>query len=488
MGLNRKLDKMVTNILEQLHTAYIAHRWMRIAACITLLAGTVLLLYISGGFPPWAWRFLIQVLPQLPRLWAARGLLMLIPLSGLVLLSVTLLLAWAAFAFACIRLVRGWWQERQELRRFDQELSEAQYLSESMQQDLSVNPFSSRPELAVAGTYAQASVNRTTAAYPGSKSPGLDDISLAHTQVMGGASSTPTRLRQGFANSDKARSKGETYLESHPANELRSSLPLRQDARNYLDIGTGLDAGIKRRGSPNEDSLLAVESITSSVTAPYPSGLFIIADGMGGHGNGQEASQLAIRAMRESILMTLQLGIEDEALPELLSEAVQSANRSIYKRNQQRHADMGTTTTAALLWGTTAYIANVGDSRTYIYREVDGLTQVTQDHSTVARLVKRGAISVGDVYTHPKRNEIYRSLGNHPTVEVDTFTVTVQPGDILLLCSDGLWEMVRDAEIEEILRSSASFCSQLCAMLVQAALNRGGKDNISVIAVGVREE
>ena len=488
MGLNRKLDKMVTNILEQLHTAYIAHRWMRIAACIVLLPGAILLLYISGGFPPWAWRFLIQVLPQLPRLWAARELLMLIPLSGLVLLSVTLLLAWAAFAFACIRLVRGWWQERQELRRFDQELSEAQYLSESMQQDLSVNPFSSRPELAVAGTYTQASVNRTTAAYPRSKSPGLDDISLAHTQVMGGASSTPTRLRQGFANSDKARSKGETYLESHPANELRSSPRLRQDAGNYLDIGTGLDAGIKRRGSPNEDSLLAVESITSSVTAPYPSGLFIIADGMGGHGNGQEASQLAIRAMRESILMTLQLGIEDEALPELLSEAVQSANRSIYKRNQQRHADMGTTTTAALLWGTTAYIANVGDSRTYIYREVDGLTQVTQDHSTVARLVKRGAISAGDVYTHPKRNEIYRSLGNHPTVEVDTFTVTVQPGDILLLCSDGLWEMVRDAEIEEILRSSASFCSQLCAMLVQAALNRGGKDNISVIAVGVREE
>ena len=181
---------------------------------------------------------------------------MLIPLSGLVLLSVTLLLAWAAFAFACTRLVRGWWQERQELRRFDQELSEAQYLSESMQQDLSVNPFSSRPELVVAGTYAQASVNRTTAAYPRSKSPGLDDISLAHTQVRGGASSTPTRLRektqgrasstltrlrQGFANSDKARRKGETYPESHPANELRSSLRLRQSdrydkSRPYTDL------------------------------------------------------------------------------------------------------------------------------------------------------------------------------------------------------------------------------------------------------------
>src|SRR5229473_7462792 len=99
-----EVEKMVSDIVAQLHTAYIAHRWMRIAACIVLLPGAILLLYISGGFPPWAWRFLIQVLPQLPRLWAARELLMLIPLSGLVLLSVTLLLAWAAFAFACIRL------------------------------------------------------------------------------------------------------------------------------------------------------------------------------------------------------------------------------------------------------------------------------------------------------------------------------------------------------------------------------------------------
>ncbi|HKF37026.1 MAG TPA: protein phosphatase 2C domain-containing protein, partial [Ktedonobacteraceae bacterium] len=375
---------MLNTILEQLHRAYVAHRWMRMAACIALLAGAVLLLYMSGGFPPWAWRFLIRVLAQLPRLWAVRGLLMIIPLSGLVLLSVALLLSWGAFAFACTRLVRGWWQERQELRRFDQELSEAQHLLESTQQGLSVNPFSSQPELAVAWAYPQANVNRTPAGLPvpqtgspHSKSHGLDDISLVHTQVMGGASSTSTRLKEGFANSYKQGG--------------ASSTPTRfKDTRNSLDIGIGLDAGIKRRGSPNEDSLLAVESITSSAGVPIPSGLFIIADGMGGHGNGQEASQLAIRAMRESISMTLQLGIEDEALPELLSEAVQSANRSIYKRNQQRHADMGTTATVALLWGTTAYIANVGDSRTYIYREADGLTQVTQDHSTVARLVKRG--------------------------------------------------------------------------------------------------
>jgi len=250
-----------------------------------------------------------------------------------------------------------------------------------------------------------------------------------------------------------------------------------------------LDAGIKRRGSPNEDSLLAIEHITSMATAPQPVGLFIVADGMGGHGNGREAGQLAIRTMRESVVRALRLDIqEDETLAGLLVEAVQHANHSVHKRNQQQHADMGTTMTAALLWGSTAYVVNVGDSRTYMYRKSKGLYQVTQDHSVVARLVEHGAISVDEVYTHPKRNEIYRSLGNHPTVEVDTFTVPVRVGDILLLCSDGLWEMVRDFEIKEIVRAGAPYSSQICAMLVQAALNRGGKDNISVIAVCVREE
>jgi serine/threonine protein phosphatase PrpC len=250
-----------------------------------------------------------------------------------------------------------------------------------------------------------------------------------------------------------------------------------------------LDAGIKRRGSPNEDSLLAIENFTGLVAVPQPVGLFIVADGMGGHGNGREASQLAIRAMRESVLMALRLGVEeDETLMEVLIEGVQNANHSVYKRNQQKHADMGTTLTAALLWGTNVYVLNVGDSRTYMYRESNGLYQVTKDHSVVARLVERGAISADEVYTHPKRNEIYRSLGNHPTVEVDSFTVPIQIGDVLLLCSDGLWEMVRDFEMEQIVDACAPYSSHLCGMLVQAALNRGGKDNISVIAVSVRED
>jgi serine/threonine protein phosphatase PrpC len=300
-------------------------------------------------------------------------------------------------------------------------------------------------------------------------------------------------MKDRVGTEDVARTESEPRIPTYTRNAVAGSLlhssgNTKSKKGIYLDIGTGLDAGIKRRGNPNEDSLLAIENFTGLV-APQPVGLFIVADGMGGHGNGREASQLAIRAMRESVLMALRLGVEeDETLMEVLVEGVHSANHSVYKRNQQQHADMGTTLTAALLWGTNVYVVNVGDSRTYMYRVSEGLYQVTKDHSVVARLVEQGAISVDEVYSHPKRNEIYRSLGNHPTVEVDSFTVPVGVDDVLLLCSDGLWEMVRDFEIEQIIDACAPYSSHLCGMLVQAALNRGGKDNISVIAVSVRED
>ncbi len=448
---------MINNILEHMQTLYATHKWLRIAACIALPLGAILLLSIGGGFPPWAWRFLFQALPRLPSLWAAHGPLTLIPLLGLVLLSATLLFAWGALVLIGIRLVRGWWRERRELKRFNAELLEAQYQSEAMQvtrEDLDARHYSTASELAATASSPHAGIANAPTIYPRSSPFGQRDISLARAPVM---------------QRDRAQMHGNLSPQSEPdITECwrpaigRSRAKTRSRNLLYLDVGTGLDAGIKRRG--------------------------IIADGMGGHGNGREASQLALRAMRESILIALQLSVEDDTLPELLVEAVQSANHSVYKRNQQQHADMGTTITAALLWGATAYVANVGDSRTYLYRESEGLIQVTQDHSTVARLLQRGAIKADDVYTHPQRNEIYRSLGNYPTVEVDTFTVPMQVGDILLLCSDGLWEMVRDTGIEEILSTPASSSSQLCSMLVQAALDAGGKDNISVIAVCMRED
>jgi len=206
---------------------------------------------------------------------------------------------------------------------------------------------------------------------------------------------------------------------------------------------------------------------------------------MGGHDNGQEASQLATRILRETLLPALQDGPEDEIFSELLVEGIHRANLALYQRNRQQQRDMGTTLTAAVIFDNTAYVANVGDSRTYLYRDSQGLSQITRDHSTVAQLVEAGAITRDEVYTHPQRNVIYRSLGRRASEEIDSFTVPLQVGDILLLCSDGLWEMVRNPQIEMIIHASYPYPSQISTMLIQAALNRGGKDNISVVVVHV---
>jgi serine/threonine protein phosphatase PrpC len=485
---------MMNDILELLQAAYMDNSWIRIAARVGLILGGMLLLWFSGGFPPWAWRFLFQVIPQVPRLWAANGLQMIMPLAGLILLSATLLVAWGAFILVSIRMIRSWIQQRQELQRFNEEVLEADSLSEALSklpQIPNSSAFPRRPVLAKAAPSAIANNNAALAApsvtYQRSvprRHYGVEDAVPAQSPIM---------VKNRVEAKHDARTESEPRMAAHQRNAVAESRPhsngtTRSKRDIYLDIGTGLDAGIKRRGSPNEDSLFAIENITSSEMAPRPMGLFIVADGMGGHSNGSEASQLAIRAMRESVLAALRSEVKDiETIKELLIEGVQHANRSVYKRNQQQSADMGTTMTAALVWGGTVYVANVGDSRTYLYRGSEGLYQVTQDHSVVARLVELGAISPDEVYTHPKRNEILRALGNEPTVEVDCFTLPLQAGDVLLLCSDGVWEMARDHEIQEIVRTCAPYAPRICAMLIQAALNRGGQDNISVIAVCVRE-
>ncbi len=259
-----------------------------------------------------------------------------------------------------------------------------------------------------------------------------------------------------------------------------------QKSGTGLVAGSGTDPGIRRRNKPNEDSILAVQGIYPDHGRSLPAGLFVVADGMGGHASGQEASQLAIQVLSEMVIPAVQHNVgSDEIFENLLADGTYAANLAVHERNQQDKKFMGTTVTAALVAGTTAHIVNVGDSRTYLYRQCDGLTQITRDHSVVARLVEEKLIDVDEIYTHPRRNEIYRCLGERASVEVDTFSMPLQAGDSLLLCSDGLWEMVRDPDIEGILQCSHSSPSQACTQLIQAALNGGGQDNISVIVVHV---
>ncbi len=260
----------------------------------------------------------------------------------------------------------------------------------------------------------------------------------------------------------------------------------RVSARNLsMAVGTRTDPGIKRKYKPNEDSLLAIQGPLANGSQLQQFGLFVVADGMGGHANGQDASRLAIQTIINFMLPALSRGddLQDEGFMKLLADGVQQANLAVHKHNQEQRADMGTTMTAALVVGSMAYVANVGDSRTYLYREPEGLSKITRDHSVVASLVDAGVIKPDDIYTHPKRNQIYRSLGEKPFVEVDTFKVQLQPGDKLLLCSDGLWDMVRDPVIQQVMRMPIPDPTQTGEELIKAALHGGGEDNVSVIVV-----
>ena len=219
-----------------------------------------------------------------------------------------------------------------------------------------------------------------------------------------------------------------------------------------------------------------------------PFGVFIVADGMGGHLYGQEASSQTIQTMIDQMLPKLSESseLQEADLRQLLIDGVQAANQAIHQQNQEQGTDMGTTITAAVVVDLTAFVANVGDSRTYLYREPEGLRKITNDHSVVAYLVEAGIIKPDDIYTHAQRNRIYRNLGAKPMIQVDVFMEHLQPGDTLLLCSDGLWEMVRDPLIQQILRNGAD-PSQTCSALLEAALVGGGADNVSVIVVQVTE-
>ncbi|MBA3825053.1 MAG: protein phosphatase 2C domain-containing protein [Ktedonobacterales bacterium] len=273
---------------------------------------------------------------------------------------------------------------------------------------------------------------------------------------------------------------------------VRPTMPL-SGARRVIRYGlqaSGLtDPGMRRKADPNQDSILVVQGARMHQHAPQPFGLFVVADGMGGHQFGREASSETVRVMADHILQPLLGGesFDDAELLDLLRQGAQHANETLHYRNVRQHADMGTTVTAALVAGDMAYIINVGDSRTYHLQTEMPLRQVTADHSVVASLVAAGVIQPDDVYTHPKRNQIFRSLGEQEDAQIDTFTVPVKPGDHLLLCSDGLWEMIRNPRIEALLRHHRDLTA-LTQALVDEANDNGGVDNISAVVVRVLGE
>ena len=243
--------------------------------------------------------------------------------------------------------------------------------------------------------------------------------------------------------------------------------------------------------SLNEDGLLSIELSSVEGTEDMFLGLYAVADGVGGCERGEIASNLALRVLAASAVKSFLLPIlrqethslNKESVLRALTEGVEVANNEIYIQAQNKGINMGTTLAAALIVNDTAYIANIGDSRIYLL-EGEQLRQVTTDHSLVAALVAAGDISPDEIYTHPRRNIITRCLGAQRNVEVDLFAETLKPGSALLLCSDGLWEMVRDDEIRDVV-FKAQTPQDACEQLVELANRNGGVDNISVIVVKV---
>jgi PPM family protein phosphatase len=230
-------------------------------------------------------------------------------------------------------------------------------------------------------------------------------------------------------------------------------------------FGERTDVG---RGRPeNEDSHLVDPE----------DGLYAVADGMGGHRAGEVASATAIDALKTAFLGG-----------QRLDQAVSAANAAVFARAAQDAAlrGMGTTLTAIALEDSTALLGHVGDSRAYLMRE-GAVTQVTEDHSLVEQLVREGRLTPEEAQNHPQRAIITRALGIDPDVQVDTYRIDLKPGDRLLICSDGLTNMLSDDTIAQTLRRHAD-PQQAADTLVDMANQAGGDDNITVVLVDALSE
>lgn len=212
--------------------------------------------------------------------------------------------------------------------------------------------------------------------------------------------------------------------------------------------------------------------------------LALVADGMGGHQAGEVASRVAAEVIGRTVESADPAGKDGPACRALLLKAVARANDEVYRLAQKEPglAGMGTTVTAALIHGREMELAHVGDSRAYRLRG-ERLELLTEDHSLVQELVNQGSLAPGEARFHPQRHILTRALGTGPVLKVDTRHEELRPGDVLLLCTDGLSGTLSDAELLETLRNTPR--AQAGAELIRLANSRGGRDNVTVVIVEV---
>jgi serine/threonine protein phosphatase PrpC len=257
------------------------------------------------------------------------------------------------------------------------------------------------------------------------------------------------------------------------------------DLAQVLEIASCTDPGMVR--AHNEDS----------IATDAAHGLVVLADGMGGYNAGEVASGMATSVILSEMRQVLESTQPNQIDPRtnqtiaarLLREQVLRANSSIYQaaQNQPQYAGMGTTLVASLFYDNRVLVAHLGDSRMYLLRD-GGLRQVTRDHSLLQEQIDSGLLTVEQAKNAQHKNLVTKALGIDPSVEPEIHEYPTQPGDIYLLCSDGLCDMVEDEEIGATLRALGANLKLAAQQLVQMANDNGGRDNVSVILVRVLRE
>lgn len=276
--------------------------------------------------------------------------------------------------------------------------------------------------------------------------------------------------------------------ETAPAEVVEAAPPVDRsvqrawEASGVFSVGWCTDVGRVR--NQNEDALFVMSGEQESSHAVPPFGLFMLADGMGGHQSGEMASALALRVAASWLLSHVffplvdatDRGADQPSLTDVVREAVSQANRVVTRD----FPGSGSTLTCGMILGDRLFVGHVGDSRAYLLRVDQPARQLTKDHSLVNRLMEMGQLTEEEAAVHPQRNVLYRAIGQGATLEVDVSTYALEPGDRLLLCSDGLWGAVDEAEMWRLIQAAPT-PQQACAQLIDAANAAGGNDNITVV-------
>jgi len=263
-----------------------------------------------------------------------------------------------------------------------------------------------------------------------------------------------------------------------------------EKSKYFLEVPqfvVGCSQSVGKQRKHNEDALFTLSTTLASYGEYLPFGLFIVADGMGGHKHGEMASNLAVRCTASQViqkilmsLLALQPTAPSESIQEILEISVHEAHQTIMKKAPES----GSTLTVILILDKLMSIAHVGDSRAYIVSPEGTMQVLTHDHSLVMRMMELGQLTVEEASAHPQRNVLYRAMGYGEAFTPDISTSPLPETGYILLCSDGLWGVVPQEEISQLIIESPDM-QIACQRLIDAANTAGGPDNISAILVRI---